>query len=91
MAQQGKKVKLRTSSWATYEGEWLGSNIRDGRGVQVWADGSRYEGWWKDDKANGRGRMVFAKEGNVYEGGWKNDQMHGLGRDTWPDGSYYQG
>ncbi len=41
---------------AQYEGEWnISTGERDGRGVQVWADGSRYEGYWKNDKANGRG------------------------------------
>jgi hypothetical protein len=31
-----------------YEGEWiLGTNIREGRGVQLWPDGSRYEGNFK--------------------------------------------
>ena len=28
-----------------YTGEWLG-NVRDGRGVQLWADSARYEGQW---------------------------------------------
>ena len=35
-----------------YEGEWC-NGVRDGYGVQVWPDSSRYEGEWKEDKANG--------------------------------------
>ena len=31
------------------------TEIREGMGVQVWSDGSKYEGFWRDNKANGRG------------------------------------
>ena len=40
---------------------------REGKGVQIWSDGSRYEGFWLKDKANGRGRLIHA-DGDVYEG-----------------------
>lgn len=49
--------KLETRTMATLEngakylGEWnKRENKREGRGIQVWADGSMYEGYWKDDK-----------------------------------------
>jgi hypothetical protein len=42
-------------------------NTRDGMGIQIWPDGSKYEGYWKADKANGRGRLIHA-DGDVYEG-----------------------
>ena len=62
---------------AKYEGEWLkDTDIRDGRGVQIWLDGSRYEGYWRENKANGRGRLIHA-DGDVYEGEWKDDKAHG--------------
>ena len=32
----------------TYEGEWL-DGLKDGKGVQVWQDGSLYEGYFKND------------------------------------------
>lgn len=40
---------------ATYTGQWLKnqSEVRHGYGVQLWADGARYEGHWKYNKANG--------------------------------------
>lgn len=50
--------------------------MRDGEGIQTWADGSLYEGYWKNDKANGRGRLIHA-DGDVYEGEWKDDKAHG--------------
>ena len=42
----------------------IDKDIRDGRGVQIWLDGSRYEGYWKNNKANGRGRLIHA-DGDV--------------------------
>ena len=36
-----------------YEGEWNDKGEKDGRGIQVWPDGSIYEGHWKKGKANG--------------------------------------
>ena len=53
---------------ATYHGQWnIGNSERDGIGIQVWADGSKYEGCWRNDKANGKGRLIHA-DGDVYEG-----------------------
>ena len=44
-----------------YDGEWIeGQEIRQGRGRQIWPDGSLYEGWWKDDKKNGKCRLIHA-------------------------------
>ena len=52
---------------AVYQGEWLvNENQKDGRGVQIWPDGSRYDGFWRDGMANGYGRLVHA-EGDVYD------------------------
>lgn len=51
-----------------YEGQWIpGTMIREGRGRQIWKDGSLYEGWFKNDKAQGFGRLIHA-DGDVYEG-----------------------
>lgn len=51
-----------------YLGQWSTSqNLRHGKGVQVWHDGSIYEGQWRNDKAHGFGRLIHA-DGDVYEG-----------------------
>ena len=55
-----------------------GKNIRQGKGRQIWPDGSMYEGWWKDNKANGKGRLIHA-DGDVYDGMWLDDKAHGYG------------
>ena len=59
---------------AKYEGEWNTiTNVKEGRGVQIWQDGSRYDGYWSDDMANGHGRLIHA-DGDVYEGYWLDDK-----------------
>ncbi len=60
-----------------YKGQWnKQTGERDGVGIQLWPDGSKYEGLWKKDKANGKGRMTHAN-GDVYEGEWKDDKANG--------------
>lgn len=76
---------------AKYEGQWIvGTDIREGQGLQTWLDGSMYEGWWKSNKANGRGRLIHA-DGDVYAGDWLNDKAHGIGLYRHLDGAKYEG
>ena len=65
---------------ARYTGEWLESNpqVRQGKGSQIWPDGSMYEGYFVNDRASGKGRLIHA-DGDVYEGMWKEDKAHGYG------------
>ena len=82
-----KRALITLENGARYEGEWNElTNKRDGRGYQIWADGSLYEGYWKNDKANGRGRLIHA-DGDVYEGDWKDDKAHGYGKYMHTDGA----
>lgn len=67
-----------------YKGQWnKKTGERDGVGIQLWPDGSKYEGMWRRDKANFKGKMTHAN-GDVYEGEWKDDKANGFGmfRDT---------
>ncbi len=51
-----------------YEGEWIAdTKTREGRGVQIWPDGSRYEGYFKQGLCQGFGRLIHA-DGDSYEG-----------------------
>ena len=55
-----------------YEGEWMqGKNVRAGKGMQIWPDGSIYDGWWRQDTPNGRGRLIHAN-GDYFEGQWSD-------------------
>ena len=58
---------------AVYHGEWTREGLREGKGVQIWKDGSKYEGYWKDDQANGVGRLIHT-DGDCYYGEWLNDK-----------------
>lgn len=40
---------------AVYKGE-MANGKREGRGVQVWKDGTVYMGDWKNDRINGEGK-----------------------------------
>ena len=57
-------------NYARYEGQWIkGTDIRQGKGKQIWPDGSIFEGWFKDSKADGYGRMIHNNY-YVYNGYW---------------------
>ena len=76
---------------AKYEGEWLnGTDTRDGRGIQIWLDGSRYEGYWKDDLQHGMGKEIWT-DNSMYEGLYQDGKKHGKGFYVWADGSTYDG
>jgi hypothetical protein len=58
---------------AIYHGQWTAEGQREGKGTQIWKDGSKYIGYWKNDQANSKGRLIHA-DGDVYEGEWFNDK-----------------
>lgn len=63
-----------------YQGEWdEKTNLKDGKGIQIWPDGSRYDGLWVDDQAEGYGRLISVSSQVVYEGYWKGDKKQGTG------------
>lgn len=73
------KPIVELENGALYQGEWNDDQeLRDGRGVQIWKNGSRYDGFWKNGMAHGLGRLVHA-EGDIYEGEWFEDKTHGYG------------
>ena len=63
---------------------------RDGCGVQLWPDGSKYEGMWRNDKACGKGRMTHAN-GDIYEGNFEKGKRHGYGVYSAHDHTVYEG
>ena len=68
----------------------ISTNLRHGRGIQIWVDGSKYEGYWKNDKANFKGKLTHA-DGDIYEGEWLDDKADGLGTYIHTDGARYEG
>ncbi len=50
----------------------------EGRGIETWADGRRYEGDFKNGKKDGEG--TFEWPNNIkYIGSWANGKQHGTG------------
>lgn len=47
--------------------------MKNGRGKEIWKDGSVYVGYWRDDKKNGFGRMIY-NNGDVFDGEWIDDR-----------------
>lgn len=50
----------------------------EGRGIETWADGRRYEGDFKNGKKDGEGYFEWPN-GNKYIGSWKSGKQHGAG------------
>ena len=50
----------------------------EGRGVETWSDGRRYEGDFKAGKKDGEGTFEWPN-GNKYVGSWRNGKQHGIG------------
>ena len=75
---------------AIYLGYWTQYGQREGKGTQIWKDGSKYEGYWKNDQANGYGRLIHS-DGDCFYGYWLNDKSHGRGTYEHMDGAKYSG
>ncbi len=58
-----------------------------GRGVQFFENGDRFDGEWKDDRKSGQGTYKAAN-GLTYVGGFKDDVFDGMG--TLDDGAGYR-
>lgn len=74
-----KKAFIEIDNGAIYSGFWSDEGLRQGKGKQLWPDGSFFEGLWLNDMANIRGRLIHS-DGSVYEGDWVNDKAEGRGK-----------
>ena len=43
------KPPMELDSGSIYVGDWNDNDMRNGRGIQYWTDGSIYEGYWIND------------------------------------------
>jgi hypothetical protein len=53
-------------------------NNMEGKGVETWPDGRRYEGDFKNGKKDGEGTFEWPN-GVKYIGSWRGGKQHGLG------------
>lgn len=80
-------------SGSQYKGEWL-HDQKEGFGVQVNPDNTKYEGEWKNGNYHGRGTLWVKKRKNyirTYVGNWNAGRMSGQGIYYYPDGNVYRG
>ena len=76
---------------STYLGEWdFSKNMKHGRGIQYYSEGSKYYGYWVRDKANIKGKLIH-NDGDIYEGEWLDNQPNGKGKYIHKDGTIYEG
>lgn len=71
------------------DSQWLHEK-QNGRGIEVWSDGSYYLGSFDDGQKEGEG-VYFWADGSRYSGKWSKDEMSGEGCFEWADGRYFKG
>lgn len=78
----------------SYEGDWI-NGLFDGKGVEIWLNGSKYEGDFKKGLRNGYG-ICYYSSGGIYKGNWRDDKKNGEGHYSYPTDNengilYYDG
>ena len=74
-----------------YYGEYDNDRkMKEGRGILITKNGSKYYGYFKDDKKNIRGKLIHY-EGDIYDGEWLDGKANGKGKYTHVDGTTYDG
>lgn len=70
-------VASATTNYVVYEGEMNhGRNLRDGRGVCLYNNGTLYEGEWKKNKEHGNGTLLTGdRKRIIYSGEWERGKM----------------
>lgn len=75
--QVEERPAFTRNSGCVYTGEWRkGTDVKEGRGLLEWPDGSVYRGWFQNSKRNGFGKMISVK-GIIYEGHWLDNKYEG--------------
>jgi len=95
LIDDGVKRVLKENHIVENGGQYYGfwneeTGKRDGKGVMIFYDGSRYDGYWKNNQAHGKGRLIHS-DGDCYEGDWANDKAQGKGTYAHGDGALYTG
>jgi hypothetical protein len=75
---------LLRDGYGKYCGE-IKQSQANGRGVETWKNGERYEGDFVQGRKCGHGTFAFA-DGAIYDGDWLNDGRHGRGAFWLSDG-----
>ena len=95
LSENNNKIKIKKNiiidSKELYYGEYDSEKkMKEGRGILVNKDGSKYLGYFKNNKKNIKGKLIHY-EGDIYEGEWVDDKATGRGKYFHIDGTTYDG
>ncbi|OMJ78706.1 hypothetical protein SteCoe_21426 [Stentor coeruleus] len=82
-------IKITKSQLKKYKGDLVG-RARQGQGMQIWEDGSKYDGTWEDNIPNGHGTYCDLY-GDIYTGLFLQGRANGFGTLTKKEGGVYSG
>jgi len=85
-----RKVLVKYSDNSYFKGFFDIENKREGYGVFIFQDQSKYEGNLKSNNMEGYGKLINI-EGDFYEGVFKNNKFHGDGILIKSNGDKYKG
>jgi hypothetical protein len=68
----------------------ISGDCKNGRGVYLYEDKSRYEGMWRNEKPNGKGKIYFSS-GSVFDGTFQDGVKSGFGKYQYKSNAYYEG
>ena len=85
-----KHFTMEYQNGVKYNGYYGPEWTKEGFGILIHKDGSKYEGMFKSDLAEGRGRLILAK-GDYYEGEFSDDKANGYGKYVSIEGEIYIG
>jgi hypothetical protein len=75
----------------SFVGEGQEGNVKNGKGIVVHADGSRYEGEFLNGKYHGSGILTLSDGYLPIMEQWKDGVQHGIGTCSFANGNRYQG
>ena len=72
-----------------YKGEYK-NDMKNGRGIFYWPDGSFYDGYFTENDMNIFGKYTWPNN-KTWIGEWSNNAINGWGQMKWPDGKVFFG
>ena len=73
-----------------YQGQWNQDGKKQGYGVLITENGSKYDGYWMDNQFNGLGRLIY-NNGDFCEGNFIKGMLEGKGVLVRVNGEKYKG
>ena len=84
------KNTIKNRNKYSYIGEKIHNTIKEGFGIQIWEEGSKFIGYFKNDKSNGYGRFLDDYN-NCLAGNFIEDKLGGFGIYSCNNGTKYVG